>query len=567
MKGLVYSYMRFSDPRQAAGHSRERQEAYAAKWAAEHGLQLDDRLSMLDEGLSAYHQRHVKTGALGAFLAGVEAGRIAAGSVLVVEGLDRLSRAEPIQAQAQLAQIVNAGITVVTASDGKAYSRERLKENPMDLVYSLLVMIRAHEESDTKSKRVKASIRRLCEGWKAGTYRGRVRQGHDPDWLHESPGGANGGWELVPERVAAVRRAVALYVEGCGGKRIVQTLNAEGLQLYSTSDENHTSQVYRLIKLPQLVGTKPISVDGEEYMLEGYYPAILSQVEWDELQRVALQTGRRRVKGDLPHVITGLGITVCGYCGRPMAGQNLATKPRLPDGRIRDGYRRLLCASNAAYGSGCAVQASTSVAPVERAIMAYCSDIVNLQSLFGADRSEGQRAHVATARGRVRDIEAQLDKLTDAMLASADEGTPVVFARRARQLETELQDAQRALHNAEQELASLARKDTAGADQAWRALAAGVEAQDVDARLRTRQLVADTFERIVVYARGMRPDASASNQNYHIDLILVGRGGNSRALRIDREGNLQEGFDASRLHQPISGNLQQHEHAHTSLVD
>ena len=38
-------------------------------------------------------------------------------------------------------------------------------------------------------------------------------------------------------------------------------------------------------------------------------------------------------------------------------------------------------------------------------------------------------------------------------------------------------------------------------------------------------------------------------------------------VRIDREGNLQEGFDASRLHQPISGNLQQHEHAHTSLVD
>lgn len=114
---------------------------------------------MLDEGLSAYHQRHVTSGALGAFLAGVQAGRIEAGSVLVVEGLDRLSRAEPIQAQAQLAQIVNAGITVVTASDGKVCSRERLKANPMDLVYSLLLMIRAHEESDTKGKRGKACTR------------------------------------------------------------------------------------------------------------------------------------------------------------------------------------------------------------------------------------------------------------------------------------------------------------------------------------------------------------------------------------------------------------------------
>lgn len=139
-------------------HSAERQLQYAARWAQEKGLQLDDSLSLRDEGLSAYHQQHVKSGALGAFLAAVEAGRIVPGSVLVVEGLDRLSRAEPLQAQAQLAQIVNAGITVVTASDGKAYSREHLKANPMDLVYSLLVMIRAHEESDTKSKRVLASL-------------------------------------------------------------------------------------------------------------------------------------------------------------------------------------------------------------------------------------------------------------------------------------------------------------------------------------------------------------------------------------------------------------------------
>lgn len=44
--GLVYSYMRFSDPRQASGHGGERQRAYAVRWAEEHGLQLDDSLSL-----------------------------------------------------------------------------------------------------------------------------------------------------------------------------------------------------------------------------------------------------------------------------------------------------------------------------------------------------------------------------------------------------------------------------------------------------------------------------------------------------------------------------------------
>nr|WP_052906043.1 recombinase family protein [Pseudomonas fluorescens] len=157
-RAKVYSYLRFSDPKQALGNSADRQLQYAETWAKKKGLVLDDSLSLRDEGLSAYHQRHVTQGALGVFLRAVEDGRIKDGSVLIVEGLDRLSRAEPIQAQAQLAQIINAGITVVTASDGREYNRAGLKAQPMDLVYSLLVMIRAHEESDTKSKRVKAAI-------------------------------------------------------------------------------------------------------------------------------------------------------------------------------------------------------------------------------------------------------------------------------------------------------------------------------------------------------------------------------------------------------------------------
>ncbi|WP_322789356.1 recombinase family protein [Paraburkholderia hospita] len=126
--------------------------------AAEHGLTLDTSLSLRDEGLSAYHQKHVKTGALGLFLRAVEDGKVPPGSVLIVEGLDRLSRAEPILAQGQLSAIIGAGIRVVTAADDRQYSREILKKDPVGLVYSLLTMIRAHEESDTKSKRVRRRL-------------------------------------------------------------------------------------------------------------------------------------------------------------------------------------------------------------------------------------------------------------------------------------------------------------------------------------------------------------------------------------------------------------------------
>jgi len=90
----------------------------------------------------------------------------------------------------------------------------------MDLVYSLLVMIRAHEESDTKSKRVKAAIRRQCEGWQAGTYRGLIRNGKDPQWLRWD----GEAWQLIPERVEAVRYALGLYRDGHGATRAARQL-------------------------------------------------------------------------------------------------------------------------------------------------------------------------------------------------------------------------------------------------------------------------------------------------------------------------------------------------------
>lgn len=524
---LVYSYLRFSDPRQASGHSAERQMQYAARWAAEHGLQLDESLSLRDEGLSAYHQQHIKSGALGAFLAAVEQGRIVPGSVLIVEGLDRLSRAEPIQAQAQLAQIVNAGITVVTASDGKAYSRETLKAQPMDLVYSLLVMIRAHEESDTKAKRVRAAIRRQCEGWMAGTYRGLIRNGKDPVWVRL----VDGQWQLIPERVEAVRLGLDLYRRGYSALRIIQALGERDLSL--TGRGPQALQIYRLIRQRALLGEKELEVDGQAYRLPGYYPALLTQAEWDELQHLAAGRGRRPGKGAVPHILTGMRITVCGYCGHALVGQNIGTRNRDAEGRIQDGHRRLHC-TGTAYAPPCPVKGSTSAAPIERALMTYCSDLVNLQALYGGDRSAEPRARVAAARQRAEELGQQLERLMDAMLATQQEGAAVAaFARRARELEAQQAGARAELAAAERELAALARADITGADEAWRALAAGVEAQDTEARLQARQLVADTFERIAVYARGMRPQDTPRGV---VDVVLVAKGGTARALRVDSAG-------------------------------
>lgn len=522
----VYSYLRFSDARQSAGSSADRQAQYAAKWAKDRGLTLDETLSLRDEGLSAFHQHHVKQGALGTFLRAVDDGRIPHGSVLVVEGLDRLSRAEPIQAQAQLAQIVNAGITVVTASDGREYNRERLKANPMDLVYSLLVMIRAHEESDTKSKRVKAAIRRLCEQWQSGAYRGLIRNGKDPNWLEWR----DGAWHVIPARVEAIRAAINLYKAGHGSIAIVERLNAAGLRV--TGSGTTASHLYKVFRLAALIGTKVLAIDGKDYSLACYYPAILSQEEYDELQALGQSRFRRKGKGEIPGIITGLRITHCGYCGSAMVAQNLMGRGRDEQGNVRNSHRRLACCSQQAKRH-CPIGSSTSVAPIEQALLHYCSDQMNLNRLLdNSDVDQPVRERLATARARVTELEKQLERLTNILLQD-DDAVPMTLLRKVRELEEAIAQARLEASSAEAALTLVTRKAPAAAD-AWKVLVKGIEAMDYDARMQARQLVADTFSRIVVYHRGIQL-TEYGHKSPNLDLVLIPHGGGARTLRIDRK--------------------------------
>ena len=203
MKQKVYSYIRFSTPEQAKGHSLDRQMTYAREYAEKHNLVLDESLTMRDEGLSAYHQNHIKCGAFGDFLEAIRCNRVARGSVLVIEALDRISRAEPLEAQAVLSQIIMAGITVVTACDNKVYEREQMRRNPTDVMYSLLVFIRANEESETKSRRVKDALLSQIKCWQEFGSGKVIRNGKDPYWCKENE--SKTGFELIQERVAVPR--------------------------------------------------------------------------------------------------------------------------------------------------------------------------------------------------------------------------------------------------------------------------------------------------------------------------------------------------------------------------
>ena len=99
-KSQAYSYIRFSSPQQMQGDSLQRQTEASEEYAAAHGLRLSYSLNLRDLGVSAYRGRNSTEGALAGFMTAIETGRVPAGSTLLVESLDRLSRTEIMDALA-----------------------------------------------------------------------------------------------------------------------------------------------------------------------------------------------------------------------------------------------------------------------------------------------------------------------------------------------------------------------------------------------------------------------------------------------------------------------------------
>src|SRR3989441_1736791 len=153
-KPRAYSYLRFSTPEQSKGDSRRRQTDIAQRYAAAHELELDDKLTFHDLGVSAYSGANVETGQLGAFLEAVRTKLVAPGSYLLVENLDRISRQGWWDAMPTLQAIINSGITLVTLQSGREYTAEILRRNPMAGMEMQFELFRAQNESETKGRRV-----------------------------------------------------------------------------------------------------------------------------------------------------------------------------------------------------------------------------------------------------------------------------------------------------------------------------------------------------------------------------------------------------------------------------
>jgi DNA invertase Pin-like site-specific DNA recombinase len=313
--GIAYSYIRFSSAEQAKGDSKSRQTTASEEYAQDHGLTIDRSLHLQDLGVSAFRGKNAAEGALAGFFEAIQTGQVTPGSTLLVESLDRLSRDQITSALTQFLNIINSGITVVTLMDKMVYNRETINQNPGSLMMSIVIMMRAHEESATKSERIGSA---WAKKRRKARENGTPLSKNCPGWLRKT----KTCYEIIPERAAIVRRIFHLAADGMGKRTITKTLNKEGIPTWGGKSW-YDSHVWKLLFNPTVLGTfQPRRRDPEtgKYVPDGepildYFPAAITPAEWQAAKsRPSAPRGPRSLK--IGNLFSGL--VYCGYTGYKM---------------------------------------------------------------------------------------------------------------------------------------------------------------------------------------------------------------------------------------------------------
>jgi DNA invertase Pin-like site-specific DNA recombinase len=412
---VAYSYIRFSTPDQILGDSLRRQSEASQKYAAEHGLTLDDRLNIRDLGVSAFKGNNFETGALGQFLIAIDDGRVANDSYLLVESLDRLSRLPVPDALAIFQAIIDRGITIVTLIDSTVYNKQGLRNNWLPLITALITMSRAHEESAVKSRRITAA-------WNAKKARVKankeVMSGRCPWWLKKSED--NSKYEIDEEKANVVRLMFNLAKDGLGNTSIAKYLNQHGIPTAQHAKHWQNSTTGFNLRNIATIGVLQLDQDNNgktttNTFIEDYYPPIIDKTLFYEIQEQRVRRNRNTNasiragrKGQCHNMFQGTAR--CGYCGGPV---HIRRKPG-----INSGF--LYCAKSL-QGAGC-VGVSYNLRQLELEFLTFTKelDFSKLTNNTSTNLLTTRRSELNACIGQLNELEKKETSLLNAVEMASD---------------------------------------------------------------------------------------------------------------------------------------------------
>lgn len=321
----VISYTRFSSARQAAGDSYRRQTEMALKWCKENDLVLDTELSLEDLGVSGYSGANAKHGALGVLRVMLLNGDIEPGTILLIEAFDRLTRMSLPDAYELLFSLVNNGLTIVTLTDNKTWTKDALKDLG-SFMMSMVLLYRGHEESKQKSKRLRDTFEEARKKSKKESF------GTAPGWLYREA--QDQPWQVDDIKAESVRKVFELSALGYGSKMIAKRANEEKWPIPTREtkarpDHWHGRMPGQILRNRAVLGEREHRIrthDSHEYHWKGlstgmvipdYFPRIVSDELWNRAHAsiVTRMVARRR---DTQYFNIWSGLMYCGYCGAPI---------------------------------------------------------------------------------------------------------------------------------------------------------------------------------------------------------------------------------------------------------
>jgi DNA invertase Pin-like site-specific DNA recombinase len=479
----AYSYIRFSTPAQAEGDSLRRQTDAAKSWCARHGVRLDTSLTFRDLGKSAFlgaHRKNPDRYALAAFLKLVQDGRVARGSYLVIESLDRLTREHVRAGLMLLLGLIESGVRIVQLSPSELVYDE--KSDEMGLMLAIVELSRGHRESKRKSDLQSAA---WVEKRRKARESGTLLTHKFPAWVEER----GGRLYLIPERAAVVRRIFQLAAAGYGQRLTTVTLIRENVPSFVPAGHWSGSYIASILKDRRALGEfqprrkRDRSPQGPP--IPNYYPVVVTEAEWLAARAGAVQ--RRNKRGRTTNRVN----VFAGLLKNARHGDSYFCSARsASNGR---GSTRVLLI-NTAGQDGRVPSCSFPFDTFEKAMLSMLAEVDPCEVLGQDDGPD----EVVVLSGELAGVEARIGELETELL----NGDVAALAKVLRQLEVQKRDLADKL--AEARIRSVKPLgDTWGEAQSL--LAALASAPDpVDAKLRLRSALRRLIDEVwmLVVARG-----------------------------------------------------------------
>lgn len=398
----TYLYIRYSHEKQEVGSSYKRQMDLALEYCPT--LINDKEHVYFDAGKSAYSGEHLEEGGeLKRFHDAVKSKRIQPGSTLLVEDLDRLSRADMWKASDFLRELTGDGITVVTLRDRKEYKGTLTFS---DAITSLIKQELAHEESKKKGGRIADSYLDRYAKARAG----RKVQVLLPSWLEWV--GEDVPYSEKESEANTVREIFSMAAKGWSYAMICKDLNQRGIPTFRGKPGALwiTASVSAIIKGKAVLGEYAPN-DGLP-PIPDYFPAVVTVEQYEAAQGArAIRKGSGVTSYNEAKFNVWSKVGVCAICKRPY---HCVEKGQAASGK-REGTYYLVCSGK--FGGKC----TAKNIPAKRSEEVFVDVLMNVvkSDYFVGDQSK-ELAEIRALVGQIDTLQVQKQRLDKALMVSDD---------------------------------------------------------------------------------------------------------------------------------------------------